>query len=365
MNLLRRPCVAALVLGLALTATARAADHEPPRFDPAAPPAKQISEYRFFLDGAKQIPNTGVIPYEINSALFSDYTEKHRFIYVPAGNSAAYDDRDVFSFPVGSVIIKTFGYLHDIRDPSKGERILETRLLAHTNDGWVGLPYVWNADATDATLRVAGTTVDVEWIHYNGSRRTNNYIIPNMNQCKGCHEQAGKLQPLGPKARNLNREFDYGAGPVNQLTHLTRSGVLTGAPADPADAPRLAEWTDPATGGVAERARAYLENNCMHCHNPHGPGNTSGLDLTFDQSDPLKYGVLKPPVAAGRGAGHALFDIVPGKPDDSILYIRLASTDPGVMMPELPRRLVDEEGLALVREWILQMEPDTVSAGQD
>ncbi len=352
-----------VIAGVVFAGTTASA--EPPRFDPAAPPAKLLSEYRFFLDGARQLPNTGVVPYTINSPLFSDYTEKHRFVYLPPGATATYDERDVFSFPVGSVIIKTFGYLNDIRDASKGERIIETRLLAHTDKGWVGLPYLWNTDATDAALKVAGTTVDVEWIHYDGSKRTNNYIVPNLNQCKGCHEQGGALQPLGPKARNLNREFDYGAGPVNQLSHWTAAGILAGGPADPASALRLAEWTDPSTGTVAERARAYLENNCMHCHNPKGPGNTTGLDLTFDQQDPLKYGVMKPPVAAGRGAGHALFDIVPGKPDDSILYNRLASTDPGIMMPELPRRLVDDEGLALIREWILEMEPNSVSSGQD
>lgn len=336
-----------------------------PQFDPAEPPAKLLSDYRFFKDGAKQIPNDSVIPYTINSPLFSDYTEKHRFVYVPDGTAAEYDPREPFSFPVGSVLIKTFGYLHDIRDASKGERVIETRLLAHTTTGWVGLPYVWNEDMTEATLKVAGTTVDAQWIHSDGSKRTNNYIVPNVNQCKGCHEQGGTLQPLGPKARNLNREFDYETVRENQLTHWSSAGILNGAPSDPADMPRLAEWTDPTTGTLMERARAYLENNCMHCHNPKGPGNTTGLDLTFDQQEPLKYGVMKPPVAAGRGAGTALFDVVPGKPDDSILYNRLASTDPGIMMPELPRRLVDVEGLALVREWILALKQDTVSGGQD
>ena len=336
-----------------------------PTFDPVAQPAKLLSEYRFFQDGAKQIPNEGVVPYAINSPLFSDYTEKHRFVYLPAGTAADYDPREPFAFPVGSVLIKTFGYLHDIRDPSKGERVIETRLLAHTVNGWVGLPYVWNADMSEATLKVAGTTVDAEWIHYDGTKRTNNYIVPNMNQCKGCHEQAGILQPLGPKARNLNRDFGYGGMRENQLSHWSRAGILNGAPSDPADAPRLAEWTDSSTGTVIERARAYLENNCMHCHNPEGPGNTTGLDLTYDQQNPLNYGVMKPPVAAGRGAGTALFDLVPGKPEESILYNRLASTDPGIMMPELPRRMVDEEGLALVREWILALKQDTVSGGQD
>jgi uncharacterized repeat protein (TIGR03806 family) len=357
--------LAAIFVAAMCRALAAAEEPGPVHFDPAAPPARQISEYYFFKDAAHQIPNDGVIPYDINSPLFSDYTSKHRFVYLPQGAAAEYDPRDPFSFPVGSVLIKTFGYLHDIRDASKGERIIETRLLMHTSDGWVGQPYLWNADTTEATLKVAGTTVDVEWTHFDGATRTNNYIVPNSNQCKACHEQAGKLMPLGPKARNLNVDFAYTGGTENQLVHWSTLGILHGAPADPAQAPRLAHWPDPSTGSLDARARAYLENNCMHCHNPKGPGNTTGLDLTFDQRDPLKFGVMKPPVAAGRGAGHAFFDLVPGKPDESILLFRLASTDPGIMMPELPRRLVDDEAVAMLREWILSMKDDGTAPGQD
>ena len=58
--------------------------------------------------------------------------------------------------------------------------------------------------------------------------------------------------------------------------------------------------------------------------------------------------MMKPPVAAGRGSGGLAYDIVPGKPDKSILVFRTASTDAGIMMPELGKRLVHEEGLALV-----------------
>ena len=68
---------------------------------------------------------------------------------------------DVFDFPVGTVIAKTFAYPHDARDPSKGQRLIETRILKREPDGWVGLPYVWNEAQTEATLDVAGGTVDV------------------------------------------------------------------------------------------------------------------------------------------------------------------------------------------------------------
>jgi len=353
--------VAVFTCGFAVSAE----DLAPVTVDPAAAPARKISEYNLFKDAAHQIPNDGVVPYDINSPLFSDYSNKHRFVYIPKGGAADYDAREPFSFPVGSVLIKTFGYLNDIRDPSKGERIIETRLLIHTPDGWIGNAYLWNADTTEAALKIAGTTVDVEWTHFDGTKRTNNYIVPNANQCKACHEQAGKLMPLGPKARNLNRDFAYPGGAENQLTHWSGLGILHGAPTNPAQALRLAHWTDPASGSLDDRARAYLENNCMHCHNPKGPGNTTGLDLTFDQLDPIKFGVMKPPVAAGRGAGNSFFDIMPGKPEESIMLFRLESTDPGVMMPELPRRLVDAEAVAMLGEWIASLDKDGAAPGQD
>ena len=60
-------------------------------------------------------------------------------------------------------------------------------------------------------------------------------------------------------------------------------------------------------------------------------------------------------MAAGLGSGGRSFDIVPGQPDQSILTYRIASIDPGVMMPELGKRLVHEEGVALIRQWIAAM----------
>ena len=157
----------------------------------AAPagPLQKLSQYGLFSgDPAAQQAGPGVIPYDINSALFSDYAEKHRFIKMPAGTQATYKTDDVFDLPVGTLIAKTFAYPRDARDPSKGRRLIETRILKHEPEGWVGLPYVWNDAQTEATLDVAGDTVNVSWIHTDGEVRTNNYIIPNSNQCKGCHK---------------------------------------------------------------------------------------------------------------------------------------------------------------------------------
>lgn len=318
-------------------------------------PPREVSAFGLFADTAGQIPVEGVIPYDVNSPLFSDYAAKHRFVKLPKGAQAEYREDGPFEFPVGTVIAKSFGYWADMRDPSKGERLIETRILVHTADGWVGLPYVWNGDATEAKLAVAGARIPVKWIHTDGGERSLNYVVPNMNQCKQCHENSGAMRPIGPGASQLNRPFSYSTGEENQLTYWTRHGALAGAPGTPEHAPRLAQWDNPASGTVDERARAYLEINCAHCHNPKGPAYTSGLDLAFAQRDPLRYGVFKTPVAAGRGSAGDRYAVVPGKPEESFLLHRMESADPGKMMPAVGRLLAHEEGIALIREWIREM----------
>lgn len=355
---------AAVVLAAAVVAVAAGKVHAARKSNPtgvnvrvsgSAP--KQLSDYNFFVGKLSDLkPNVGVIPYDLNTPLFSDYAAKYRHVWMPDGSSASYHEEDVFDFPVGATLIKTFAFLHDMRDPAKGQRIIETRLLIRKKKGWDALVYLWNDEQTEATLKVAGTTRDVTWIHSDGAQRSSNYIVPNVNQCKGCHVLDKAFVPIGPKARHLNKTFAYDDGEANQLDRWTQAGYLKGAPAHDA-APTAAVWNDPGTGSVDDRARAWLEINCAHCHNPHGPANTSGLDLRISQRDPVKWGVMKVPVAAGRGSGGRSYDIVPGKPDESILTFRLESTEPGIMMPELPRRLVDEESLPLIKEWIASITP--------
>ena len=288
-----------------------------------------------------------MIPYDLNSPLFSDYAEKFRFVKLPSGTHATYRDVDAFEFPVGTVIAKTFAYPLDARDPSKGRRLIETRILEREPDGWVGRPYVWNSAQTEATLDVAGDTVDVSWIHNDGRPRTNNYIIPNSNQCKGCHKSGDMMVPIGPKARHLNRDFAYRDGTENQLAHWSR---LACWPVRRLRAQAPAGRLGRAEKRLARRPRrAWLEINCAHCHNPEGPARNSGLDLLASQHNLTSFGDHKVPVAAGLGSGGRAYDIVPGQPDQSIMVYRIASIHPGVMMPELGKRLVHEEGVALVR----------------
>ena len=107
------------------------------------------------------------------------------------------------------------------------------------------------------------------------------------------------------------------------------------------------------------RARAYLDINCSHCHNPSGPADTSGLNLEPDAAGPA-LGTCKAPIAAGGGSGGRPYGIVPGKPEESITVFRMETTDPGKMMPELGRAVSHEEGVALITAWIAQMQGECV-----
>lgn len=321
----------------------------------ARPPAPRmkLSEYGFFTGALKdQQPAKGVIPYHLNTPLFTDHAEKLRFVVVPEGTSVPYNDTAVFDFPVGTTLIKTFYYPTDYRDPSKGRRIMETRLLIHEEKGWRALPYIWNAEQTDAELDVAGETTTVSYVDAAGKKRSHAYVVPNMNQCKGCHNKQEKMMPIGPSAWQLNGDHDYGAARENQVAHWVGAGIMQ----DPGKAlPKGVVWNDPSTGSLDERARIWLDINCAHCHRVDGPASSSGLHLGWQEKDPLKWGVEKTPVAAGRGSGGLRFSIVPGKPDESILLYRIRSSDPGVMMPELGRTQVQPEAVALIRDWIAEM----------
>ncbi|BDU19818.1 SO2930 family diheme c-type cytochrome [Dyella sp. GSA-30] len=319
----------------------------------------------------KLMLNQDVVPYDLNTPLFTDYAHKLRTIWMPKGVAATYDPNDTFDFPVGTIISKTFYYPKGAKpgevartyDSSKdfaGEgldmarvHLIETRILVRRESGWAAIPYVWNDAQTDAQLARTGAVIPLTLVASDQAREDFNYVVPDESQCSSCHAQdwvTRKIHPIGPKARHLNRDYRYADGDENELEHLVKVGYLTGAP-KPADAPRNANWMDPHAP-LDARARAYLDINCGHCHNPKGAANTTALTLDVSAAEDRHIGLCKPPVAAGRGTGDHMFDIVPGKPDDSILAYRMASKDPGEMMPEIGRSTVHQEGVNLIRAWI-------------
>jgi len=317
----------------------------------------------------------GVEPYDLNAPLFTDYAQKLRAIYLPPGTAASYREDEAFDFPVGSIISKTFFYpkgdepglvktgydwTNDQRSLDRTEvEVLETRLLVRQADGWDALPYVWNGD--DAQLKIAGDLVRLELTLEPGEHSALPYIIPTRNECAACHatnHSSGELQPIGPKARHLNR--GYLGSDTNQLIEMAAHGRLTGLPAL-TEVPAVADVESDAP--VTERARAYLDINCGHCHNPKGAADTSGLHLDTATTNTRPLGICKPPIAAGQGTGGRAYSIVPGDPDDSIIIFRMETNDPGARMPELGRSLHHSQGIALVSDWIAGLGGECIEQG--
>ena len=310
----------------------------------------KLSEFNFFIDNSAQVPHDKVVPYELISTLFSDYSYKQRWVYVPTNQKATYyKESSVFDFPVGSALIKTFYYPIDERDPGQGMNLLETRLLLKKENGWEAVSYAWNDEQNEAFKKIAGKTINVSWTNFLGEEEDVRYRVPNVNQCKECHATDDKITPIGPKARNINKDFNYEEGEFNQLDYWMTKQIIDSYPLElvsPVD------WSD-ETQNINDRVRSYLDVNCGHCHSPTGNANSTGLYLHLDETRDIHLGIYKKPVATGRGSGGLKYSIVPGKPEESILLHRMISLDPGVMMPESGRALSHHEAVEMVREWIL------------
>lgn len=332
-------------------------------FDPDATPPDALSALHLLHWNGETVEyNEGVLPYALNTPLFSDYATKDRAIWMPEGSAAEWDTGTVLDFPVGTVILKTFLLSPDLRDAGAARRIVETRLLIRGTDGWKAWPYLWSADGRDAQLHVAGEVFDYTFIDTTGEERTAHYLVPQRNQCVDCHEtytDSGEraLRPIGPEPWQLhNGTF---------LESLVAEGRLTGAPDLSTIVPAV-DWSAVEARGiddltpeeVRQATRDYLHVNCAHCHSPDGiEGRTSQFFLHRSNEDPFHLGVCKRPGSAGEGGEDREFDIVPGDPEQSILWYRTATEDVGAMMPDIGRSLTHHSGADLIWRWIAEQEP--------
>ncbi len=370
------------ILSTAILLSACAESWDPVNVDVSDDPPALLSEMNLLRwDGTTFEYNPEIVPYVMNTPLFSDYALKDRAIYVPPGTAAVYDDNDAFDMPVGTVLIKSFSFPADFRSPDEDIRMIETRLLIHYETGWKAYPYIWNEEATDAELKLGGGTTSVDFIDIDGEAVNVSYLVPQRNQCISCHElkdpESGDkyFTPIGIKARHLNRDLDYADGTFNQLEYLADRGALTGLPAL-SEVPRAYDFRaldlhefnasaiDDLEGAELDKAaRDYLDINCAHCHNPNGVnGISSQLFLNHDNESAFNLGVCKKPGSAGKGGAGRDFDIVPGDSYASILWYRMDTEDAGSMMPLLGRYLAHDEGVDLVARWIDAMEPNDCAA---
>ena len=305
----------------------------------------KLSDYRFFKDLTNQIPADEVLPYQLQSELFSDYTDKQRFVYVPPTMKVGHEKNKVFMFPVGSVLIKTFSYQNTMSNLAP--QILETRLLIHSEGGWKAVSYIWNEDQSEAYLSLVGGTIQTSFSDKDGNIRSVRYRAPNNNQCKECHQINASLTPIGPKARNMDLTLSYADKSQNQLAKWHDLGWID----QDIDFMKMINYSS-LNEDIGDRARAYLEINCAHCHIPGGAADTTGLYLMLEETNKKSLGFYKKPVAAGRASFNLKYSIVPKEPNQSILLRRMESMDPGIMMPESGRALKHDEGIEVISEWI-------------
>lgn len=337
----------ATFLGLPLTAA-----------DSASSPAR-LSETAAFIDVERLQVAPGILPYSVQSPLWSDGAGKRRWMALPSGASIGFSEQGAWALPEGTVFIKHFGMVLDERSPEDVRR-LETRFLVAARGGeYYGLVYEWDDDQRDARLLLDGGEEVLEIVGADGSVREQRYTYPNQRACGSCHSaRAGFV--IGVHTAQLDGEYHLGAGEPaaaegvpsgNQLEAWAELGLFDASFEESLDGAsergRMAPLDD-ESASLELRVRSYWDSNCSSCHND--ASTLLSWDARF--STPLEMqGVLS---AAPQSAG-AAFDvrlIVPGDPERSLLYLRSRSDQPGTRMPPLLRNRVDGAYVALLREWI-------------
>ncbi|PWU01985.1 MAG: hypothetical protein C5B52_06265 [Bacteroidetes bacterium] len=311
----------------------------------------KLSEYNFFKGELRNLnPSPGVTRYELATPLFTDYAVKDRFIALPRDKSIQYTSNGVLNFPDSTIIIKNFAY----RNVDNRKVMIETRLLVKdpADKNWKVMDYLWDSTQKDAVKHITGAKIPITLLDDDNNKISTIYQVPNTNDCKRCHYSTGNLTPIGPKARNLNTILEgHGA---NQLAEWVSQKMLVGLP-DLSQVEKMPNWKDSVHYSVTQRARAYLDINCSHCHTKGGDAMNTGLFLEYQEQDKQHLGIMKSPVSAGGGAGGMNYDVVPGDATHSILAYRMNSTEPGTAMPELARSIVHKEAVHLIVQWINEM----------
>ncbi len=327
-----------------------------PAEDPGLPAL--LSETGLFSDTPALAPSPALVPYEVNSPLWSDGAAKRRWFSVPfdpatpeAGPFVGFRATGGWDFPAGSVFVKHFEIATNELDPAAVRR-LETRILVRTDDDRVyGMTYRWRPDHSDADLVLTRSTEELEIRTADGVRRQE-WLYPGTFDCLVCHTpQSGWV--LGVNTRQLNRAAagDDAGDDGNQLAALIRAGFFHEPPASGSvgSLPRL---PDPAgsEGSLHDRVRSYLDANCAHCHLPGGV--RAAFDARFDTPLALQNLIGGP---ANDDLGRPGTRIVaPGSTGLSSLHQRVTRND-HVRMPPLARSETDPVAARLLSEWIRQM----------
>jgi uncharacterized repeat protein (TIGR03806 family) len=294
-------------------------------------------------------PAPDAIPYLVASALWSDGLLKYRYMVVPPGERVRVGSDGRWWFPAGSLLIKTFVHERTPGDPETRQPV-ETRFMVRRNGAWEFHTYRWTDDGSDALLLDADETRTLQVDAREGAHEFE-WTFPDEIGCRNCHGFA-TARALGPNTAQLNREVRYGDGPpVSQLAALEKLELLELEPGlrlDPASLPAL---TDPreVDAPLQERARAYMQANCAHCHRPDWMRPDLRMDTPMSETGLCEMIEFPSPWVDGYAR------VVPGAPEQSNLWLRMGTRGKG-QMPPLGTALVDPLGHALIGAWIDELE---------
>ena len=332
---------------------------------PIPDPPTLLSQTGVFSNLATLEPRSGLLPYDVNSPLWSDNAAKRRWIAIPndgSHNSAAeqiqFSRQGNWEFPIGTVIVKHFDMPIDENDPS-ALRPLETRFLVKgTDEDYYGLTYRWNAQGTDATLLTAGETEDLTITEIGGSTRQQQWNFPSRVDCRTCHtSNAGHV--LGLRTHGLNREMYF--PDTDRTDNLLRAWNHIGlfAPAlTEADIPGLlkAASLQDASTSRTHRMRSWLDSNCSQCHQP-------GVVLAnFDARFTTPFGE-QGLINGFLNGSYPVTDprvIAPGDLSRSILYQRDNSLG-ATAMPPLAKNVIHAEAMTIMADWINSIPPSNIT----
>jgi uncharacterized repeat protein (TIGR03806 family) len=321
---------------------------------------KLLSQTGAFADAASLKPASGIVPYEIQAPLWSDGADKRRWVSVPDGATLGYSESEPFEIPRGTVFIKHFEMALDERFPDERRR-LETRFwVAVSEDAQYGVTYKWNDEQTDAELLVASETDLLSIVGVDGETRAQPYFYPAPADCHTCHNQPAGFA-LGVRTAQLNRRVVYRLDrpPVDQLSTWSTWGLLD-TRLDAAEvhaSPRLAPIADESLS-LEDRVRSYWDGNCAFCH-----AGADGVVPGWDARHSIALedqGLDRSPNNPAAGASQL---IAPGSPEDSLIYLRGATTDPVLSMPPLGRNRVDDLYIDVLGRWIASL--GAVSSGTE
>jgi glucose/arabinose dehydrogenase len=324
------------------------------------PPAL-LSQLGVFTNLATLTPTNTLIPYAVNSPLWSDRAAKLRWLAVP--NDGSYNsstEQIVFSptnswqFPKGTVLVKQF--LLPINDTNSALlKRLETRFIVLDNSGGVyGVTYKWRDDDSDADLLVTGTNEDYLITGANGLTRTQTWIFPSRQDCLTCHNaNAGYV--LGVRTHQLNCAQTYPQTGItdNQLRTLGHLGLLGTNYSEALLPSYLQSCSVTNTSFSLEtRVRSYIDSNCSQCHRPGGAyANFDARFTTPLDGQGLIYGAVNSFLNDSNDRV-----VVPGDLTHSLLYNRANRTD-AYEMPPLAKNLVDTNAVTTMAAWINSLPP--------